>query len=97
MKTRIDSVADLGAYAFWDADVQALDVQRDKAIILPRLFERAKLDDILKAITYYGISTCSSILKADPNLSKPAVYLGHLLLSIPLEKFKAYASPRNRF
>ena len=53
MKKRIESVADLGAYAFWDTDVHALELQKDKKIIVPRLFERAKLEDILNAIIYY--------------------------------------------
>ena len=97
MKTRIESVVDLGAYAFWDTDVHTLELQKDKKIIVPRLFERAKLEDILNAIIYYGIPACASILKDNPHLSLQAVYLGHLLLSVPLEKFKAYVAPRNHF
>ena len=95
MENGIHSVADLAAYAFWDTDIIKLDLEKDKQIIIPRIFERAKLDDVLNTIVYYGIDACGSILRANKYLSKQGVYLSHLLLSIPLEKFQAYAPPGN--
>ena len=91
----IHSVADLAAYAFWDTDITKLDMERDKNIIIPRIFERAKLDDILNTIVFYGIDVCSNLLTDNKYLPEHAVYAGHLLLSVPLEKFKAYAARRN--
>jgi hypothetical protein len=97
MDLPIHSVADLGAYAFWDTDISTLNLEKDKQIIVSRIFERAKLDDVLNTIVFYGTEVCSSILTANKYLTKEAVYLSHLLLALPLEKFKAYASPRNNF
>jgi hypothetical protein len=95
MENGIHSVADLAGYAFWDTDITKMDLKKDKQIIIPRIFERAKLDDVLNTIVFYGIDVCSSILRSNKYLSKQAVYLSHLLLSVPLEKFKAHAPPRN--
>ena len=93
----IHSVADLGGYAFWDTDVNSLNLEKDKYLIVSRIFERAKLEDVLNTIVFYGIEVCSKILTANKHLSKQAVNLAHLLLSLPLEKFKSYAPPRNNF
>ena len=94
---QINSVADLGAYAFWDTDITMLNLEKDKEIIIPRIFERAKLDDVLNTIIFYGTGVCGNILTANKYLPKQAIYLSHLLLSLPLEKFKAYVAPRNNF
>ena len=40
MENGIHSVADLAAYAFWDTDIIKLDLEKDKQIIIPRIFER---------------------------------------------------------
>lgn len=95
MDSGIHTVKDLGAYAFWDTDIESMDLDRDKEVIVSRMFERAKLDDILKAIVYYGIEVCRDIVTSNKYLSKQAMYLAHLLLSVPLEKFKVYDPPRN--
>lgn len=97
MNTAINTVKDLGQYAFWDTDVESMDLEKDKEVIVSRMFERAKLDDVLKTIVYYGVETCRNIVTANKYLSKQAMYLAHLLLSVPLEKFKAYAPSRDNF
>lgn len=97
MNTAIHTVKDLGQYAFWDTDVESMDLEKDKQVIISRMFERAKLDDVLETIAYYGIEACRDILTPNKYLSKQAMYLAHLLLSVPLEKFKAYALPRDNF
>jgi|SRR5665213_1864694 len=97
MDMQIHSVADLGAYAFWDTDISKLSLEKDMQLIIPRIFERGKLADVLNTIVFYGIDACSSILTGNKYLTKQAVYLSHLLLSIPLNKFKAHAAPRNNF
>lgn len=97
MKNIAHSAQDLAPYAFWDTDASQLDLQNDKDTIVSRIFERAKLDDILNTIAYYGIDVCTSILIANAYISRQAMFLAHLLLSVPLKKFEAYATPRNHF
>lgn len=97
MKNVALTAQDLAPYAFWDTDASQLDLQNDKETIVPRIFERAKLDDILNTIAYYGVDACTSILIANAYISRQAMFLAHLLLSVPLKKFEAYATPRNHF
>jgi hypothetical protein len=97
MKSKSISAQDFAPYAFWDTDASQLDLQTDMDIIVSRIFERAKLDDILNTIAYYGVDVCASIMTANRYISRQAMFLAHLLLSVPLKKFEAYAAPRNYF
>ncbi len=97
MKSKSISAKDLAPYAFWDTDASQLDLQTDKDTIVSRIFERAKLEDILNTIAYYGVDVCASVMTANRYISRQAMFLAHLLLSIPLKKFEAYATPRNHF
>ncbi len=82
-------------YAFWDTDVQTMDLQTDKANIVSRIFDRGKLDDVLQFLSFYGKEECTRILINNAYLQKDAMYLAHTLLSIPLQDFKSYALPKN--
>ena len=56
-------IPDVGLYAFWDIDKTKLDFNQDKYFIVSRMFERGKLNVVLKIIYYYGIHETKSILK----------------------------------
>ncbi|MGG2324663.1 DUF6922 domain-containing protein, partial [Salmonella enterica] len=62
MSVTVHTAAELGAYAFWDTDPYKLNLEKDKRFIISRIFERAKMDDILNTIVFYGIPTCTDIL-----------------------------------
>ena len=78
-------------YAFWDTDVEKMDLHADRINIVSRIFDRGKLDDVLEFLSFYGKKECVRILINNAYLQKDAMYLAHTLLSIPLKDFKAYA------
>ncbi len=82
-------------YAFWDTDVEKMDLQEDKINIVSRIFDRGKLDDVLQFLFFYGKEECASILVNNKYLQIDAMYLAHTLLSIPLKDFKSYALHKN--
>jgi hypothetical protein len=86
------SIPDLGLYVFWDIDKSKLDFVSDRDFIISRLFERGKLDDVLKVISYYGIPYTKKSLAANKYLSRQGIYLAKALLDIPIEHFSAYAA-----
>jgi Family of unknown function (DUF6922) len=55
MKSLADINFSLPKYAFWDVDLDKLDMLKDKNFIISRMFERGKLDDVFSIITFYGI------------------------------------------
>ena len=84
-------IPDVGLYAFWDIDKTKLNFNQDKYFIVSRMFERGKLNVVLKIIYYYGTHETKSILKTNKYLSHEGVYFAHTLLDIPFEDFASYA------
>ena len=95
MDAKIRYNPSLPKYAFWDTDIQKMDLQNDKVNIVSRIFDRGKLDDVLQFLTFYGKEECIRILINNSYLQKDAIYLAHTLLSIPLQDFKSYALLKN--
>jgi hypothetical protein len=95
MSVRLDHKPAIPKYAFWDTDVQKMDLQNDKLNIVSRIFDRGKLDDVLQFLAFYGEKECTRILINNEYLQKDAMYLAHTLLSIPLQDFKSYALQKN--
>ncbi len=83
-------------YAFWDTDVEKLDLSKNKITIISRMFETGKWDDLLDIVSYYGKEECIKVLTSNSYLSENGMYLGHVLLSIPLDNFSAYALHQSR-
>ena len=95
MDVRIPDRPLIPKYAFWDTDVEKMDLHTDKINIVSRIFDRGKLDDVLQFVSFYGKKECIHILINNPYLQKDAMYLAHTLLSIPLQAFKSYALQEN--
>ncbi|MFT4155875.1 DUF6922 domain-containing protein [Parafilimonas sp.] len=87
---RTEDILPLPRYAFWDVNPEALDIARDKRFIVPRIFERGKLDDVLSTIVLYGKEETGNILQSNKYLNRQGLFLAHALLGLPLEGFKAY-------
>ena len=85
----------LTKYAFWDVSPEKLDISRNKEFIISRMFERGKLDDVLSTIVYYGKDEAVKVLRNNKYLNRPGFFLAHTLLSLPLQDFKAYATPKH--
>ncbi|MEP6927510.1 MAG: hypothetical protein ABI834_07735 [Ginsengibacter sp.] len=95
MNEKVLPTPSIPKYAFWDTDVEKMDLQADKVNIVSRIFDRGKLDDVLKFLSFYGEKECARIVTNNAYLQKDAMYLAHTLLSIPLQDFKSYALHKN--
>ena len=85
----------LPGYAFWDVKPENLDFSRDKGFIISRMFERGTLDDVLSVIGYYGKDDTGKTLQTNKYLNRQGLFLAHALLGLPLQDFKAYATPKH--
>lgn len=92
MNIGTDDILPLPGYAFWDINRENLDFSRDKGFIISRMFERGKFEDVLSVIAFYGKNETTQVLRNNKYLSRPALFLAHTLLSLPLQDFKAYGT-----
>ena len=95
MDVKIPDRPSIPKYAFWDTDVEKMDLHADRINIVSRIFDRGKLDDVLQFLSFYGKKECVDILVNNEYLQKDAMYLAHTLLAIPLQDFKSYALHKN--
>ena len=86
----------LPGYVFWDTDRGQLDLLKDKSMIVSRMFERGKLDDVLSVIVVYGKEEVARVLQDNKYLSRQGLFLAHALLGLPLQDFKSYILFKHR-
>lgn len=72
-----------------------MDLQADKVIIVPRIFNRRKLDDALQFLSFYQKQECARILINNHISGKMPCILRIDFFLFPLKDFKSYALHEN--
>ena len=83
-------IFDLPKHIFWDMNVNNLDQQKNKTIIIERVFNRGDINDIKTIIKLYGIDTVKKELIKAGFLDKKTLNWASSFLNIPKTKFQCY-------
>ena len=73
--------------AFWDIDLEKLDLDRFAEFAIIRIFERGTSADIEQILGYFGKSKIIDILTHAESLQPRAIALGEKLLGISRNQF----------
>jgi hypothetical protein len=83
---------------FWDVEVDSLDFETHKKMIVERVFERGDVGDIRAARRFYPNTEIEKILLSARHLSPGRLHLASAIIDQPLESFACYTqrqlSPR---
>ncbi|MEO5600733.1 MAG: hypothetical protein ABIR06_07390 [Cyclobacteriaceae bacterium] len=77
----------LSRSAFWDIDLDKLDLNRYGDFAIIRVFERGTLKDIQEIVAYFGKSRISETLTNASTLQPRAIALGEKLLDLSSNQF----------
>ena len=77
----------LSRAAFWDIDLDKLDLERYAGFAIVRIFERGTPEDIQEIIAHFGKSRISETLIRASTLQPRAVALGEKLLGLSRNQF----------
>ena len=77
----------LSRSAFWDIDLEKLDIERFADFTIIRVFERGTAEDIQEVINYFGKSKITETLTRTASLQPRAIALGEKILGIPPNQF----------
>jgi hypothetical protein len=77
---------------FWDADINAIDLQLHKDFIITKVFEWGNLKEFKALMNYYPQKQVCEALLTQPYLSKVTHSFASVLFDIPKEKFKCYTN-----
>ena len=84
------NIYNLRKHIFWDLNLNNLDQQKNKTIIIERVFNRGDIDDIKTIISLYGIKTIKQEIIKSGFLDKKTLNWASLFLNIPKTKFLCY-------
>jgi hypothetical protein len=80
----------LSKHLFWDYDIDRLDPDIDKKLILERVFSRGTENDEREALNYYGKEVVKNTVSAIKYFDKKTLNYLSVVFDIPKEKFKCY-------
>jgi hypothetical protein len=80
----------LSQYLFWDCNINSLDPNVDRNLILERVFSRGTENDEREALIYYGINRIKHTILDINYLDKKTLNYLSIAFSIPKEEFKCY-------
>lgn len=75
---------------FWDTDETKFDFDKHAGHIIPRVFMKGKLNDILQVIRYYGKEKIKEVLTNTRYLDKKTLSFAIALFDLKKEDFRCY-------
>jgi hypothetical protein len=80
----------LSDYLFWDDNINLLDPNIDRNLILERVFSRGTENDEKEVLNYYGTNSIKNTILNIKYLDKKTLNYLSIIFSIPKEEFKCY-------
>ena len=80
----------LSQYLFWDCNVEMLDPNIDKKLILERVFTRGTENDEREVFNYYGKETVKNTVLDIKYFDKKTLNYLSVIFGISKERFKCY-------
>jgi hypothetical protein len=75
---------------FWDLDINSLDDQKNRRLIIERVFSMGDLPDIKEIVCYYGFEIIKKEVIHAGNFDNKTLAWLSIFLNIPKTKFKCY-------
>jgi len=80
----------LSQYLFWDFDINMLDPNIDKKLILERVFSRGTENDEKEVFRYYGKNAIKDCILNIKYFDKKTLNYLSIVFNVSKEKFKCY-------
>jgi hypothetical protein len=80
----------LRPHLFWDIDLNSLDEEKNKRLIIERVLNRGTVDEFRQILSYYGDDTIKRVVVNIGTFDNKTLEFVHTFFHIPKEKFKCY-------
>ena len=80
----------LSKHLFWDLNFKTLDAEKNKTIIIERVFNRGDLEDVILVVKIYGLETVKQELLKAGFLDKKTLNWASSFFDIPKTEFRCY-------
>jgi len=92
--TENKNIPQLSRAAFWDIDLDKLDLERYADFAIIRIFERGTLQDIEEIVKYFGESKITNSLTTATSLLPRAIAVAQKLFGLSNNQFSCYTPQR---
>lgn len=86
----------ISKHLLWDININHIDEQKNKAIIIERVFNRGDIADLKIIIKHYGIEVIKQEIVKAGFLDKKTLCWASLFLNIPKTKFRCYKKTQSK-
>lgn len=86
----------LSKHLFWDMNANLLDKEKNKTIIIERVFNRGDINDIKIIISQYGLETIKQEIVKAGFLDKKTLNWVSSFLNIPKTEFRCYKKTQSK-
>ncbi|MCC7402028.1 MAG: hypothetical protein IT214_11145 [Chitinophagaceae bacterium] len=86
------SISDFSPHLFWDVDIESLDWNKNKALIVQRVMEYGLINDWEIILNRYGIDQIGRICKNLRSLDPKSLVFIATLTETPLNSFRCYTT-----
>ena len=86
----------LSGYLFWDCNIDLLDPNSDKNLILERVFSRGTENDEREIFNYYGKNFIKHTILDIKYLDKKTLNYLSIVFNIPKEEFRCYKHSQSK-
>jgi hypothetical protein len=86
---------DISNNLLWDLDPKRIDFDRNKRLIIERVFTLGDFDDVKQIIRYYGLGTIKKEIVKAGNLDKKTLNWASRYFGIPKTKFACYSKKQS--
>ena len=75
---------------FWDVDVNSIDLEKHKALVIERITLRGRLEEFKAVLDYYGRDTVKDVLLNARYLDRVTLSFCSSLFKVPITEFRCY-------
>ena len=86
---------DFPKWLFWEFDLKSFDWQRDKLLVIQRVFTEGRLEDVFTLLDFYGFDLLKKEIVNIPDIDPKTLALCSTIFNIPKERFKCFNYKRS--
>lgn len=91
MNKKLNICRDLKKEYFWDVNIEKLEVDSSRRLIIERVFTLGSVEEMLLVIDYYGEEEVKKVLTSLNYIDPRSLNFVSKIFNLPLKSFKCYS------
>jgi hypothetical protein len=75
---------------FWDTDIQSIDLEKNKSVIIQRIFTRGSLEEFFQVMEFYGKENCKETMLKTRWMDAKTLSFCSIIFDTPINLFRCF-------